>query len=409
MNQYAMHPVCIVDEIAKCMIVQFNNGSNFFVDHSDYNLHAVEGFKIFKFSLPTDTYPSYYKNYTQVSLIEEIYGFKRSNVSYLFRNSNALDLRRANVDVVHNSDLFVRANYNVLQYNVGHRSTMGADAFIMKNPTWHVATEQGGYDIIMFCEKNTFCRLCPASYKVITDYEKMHLGGKKITFYFNAAGYIMGSNSLLMHQIIMDLHGNGRGTMTISVDHIDQNPLNNTLANLRIATRHEQEQNSNGTKPDTKRQRMSNARALPDGIKQTDLRKNVVYYSEVYNKEKGLTREFFKVEGHPRLDKSWCSSKSGQVDVHAKLASANLVVDDLARGIFPEAPDTGLPNHVSLSTVVSTVVNKSHLVYDRRVQPDVRHTLKMVMPMAYVLQEQVVKLNQKVVAKYGAEFNLLGG
>jgi len=77
----------------------------------------------------------------------------------------------------------------------------------------------------------------------------------------------------------------------------------------------------------------------------------------------------------------------------------------LARGVFPEAPDNGLPNYVSLN--INTVASKSHLIYERRVKPDVRQSLKMVIPAEYVLAEQLAKLNQKVVAKYGAEFNLI--
>lgn len=40
-----------------------------------------------------------------------------------------------------------------------------------------------------------------------------------------------------MHQIIMNCYGNGKGTKQISVDNIDQNPLNNCYSNLRIANR----------------------------------------------------------------------------------------------------------------------------------------------------------------------------
>ena len=55
-------------------------------------------------------------------------------------------------------------------------------------------------------------------------------------------------NPIFIHQIITGCYGNGKGTKNISVDHIDQDPLNNCYDNLRIATREEQQNNQNGIK-----------------------------------------------------------------------------------------------------------------------------------------------------------------
>ena len=78
-----------------------------------------------------------------------------------------------------------------------------------------------------------------------------------------------------------------------------------------------------------KKERKKNAINLPDGIDQRMLLKYVVYYKECYNKEKQLYREFFKVEKHPKLLKSWTTSKSNKVAIFEKLKEANNFVINL--------------------------------------------------------------------------------
>lgn len=144
-----------------------------------------------------------------------------------------------------------------------------------------------------------------------------------------ANGYIAGNNKIYMHQIIMNCYGNGHGTKHISVDHIDRNPLNNSLDNLRIATRKEQEQNSKGIMEGSKRERKRSAKSLPKGITQNMLPKYVVYYHEWRNPEKTIEREFFKVERHPKLSKPWMTTKSNKVSILDKLKQANEFVEKL--------------------------------------------------------------------------------
>jgi len=263
----------------------------------------------------------------------------------------------------------------------------------MKNPLWKIIENNKEY-LLLYCEKDTICRLCPESYLKIIESENTN-NENKITWFKHANGYIMGSNSLYIHQIIMNCYGNGQGTKTVSIDHIDQNPLNNTLENLRIATRKEQEQNSKGMKEGTKRERKFSAKNLPEGITQNMMKKYVVYYHEWLDKEHTKEREFFKVEHHPKLDKPWATSKSMKFAIQEKLNQANKVVEDLEKDIYPEKEENQLPKYVSLVTSRE----KPHLVFEKKVD-NKRLNVKMVLPEDYDLQEQINILKEKIKQKY---------
>jgi len=280
----------------------------------------------------------------------------------------------------------------VKKYSDGHFSKLGKSANIMKNPIWKVTENEKEY-LLMYCEKDTICKLCVESYQKILDYEKTI--DKKITWYKHQNGYIICSQNIYIHQIIMNCYGNGKGTKNISVDHIDQDPLNNTIENLRIATRKEQEQNTKGIKEGTKRERKHSAKELPNGITQEMMKKYVVYYHEWLDKEHTKKREFFKVEKHPKLDKPWTTTKSEKVSIQEKLNQANKVVQDLDNNIYPQKQELKLPKYVSLVNMTG----KNHLIFDKRTN-EKRLNIKMVLPEEYDLHEQLESLYKKINDKY---------
>ena len=280
----------------------------------------------------------------------------------------------------------------------------------MKNPLWEIANSQTGEitDIIMYCEPNQYCELCPASYQKILEYEANHNKGEKMTWYRTQNGYIScHSNNVFIHQVIMDTWGQGDYTSkTNIVAHLDRNPLNNRYDNLRVDTLQEhQKYNSTAAGDDDKRERKRSAKELPPGLTQSMMKRYVTYNHEWLNTENTRSREYFKVE-HPKLEKSWVTSKSEKVSLLQKLEDANKVVSDLEKGIFPDAtvsaaataPTAVLPKYISI--VVKR--EKPHLVYERKRPEDgVREEMRMVLPANYIIEDEIVKLKQKVEAKYG--------
>ena len=295
-------------------------------------------------------------------------------------------------------------------FKPGHTKPQGRTVNQMKNPLWEIANSQTGEitDIIMYCEPNQYCQLCPASYQKILEYETNHNKGEKMTWYRTQNGYILcHNNNVFIHQIIMETWGQGDYTANTNVvAHLDRNPLNNRYENLHIATLQEgQKYNSTASGDDDKRERKRSAKELPQGLTQNMMKRYVTYNHEWLNTEHTRSREYFKVE-HPKLEKSWVTSKSEKVPLLQKLEHANKVVIDLEKGIVPDStasaaadePVTVLPKYLSI--VVKR--EKPHLVYERKRPEDgVREEMRMVLPQNYIIEDEIEKLKQKVKAKYG--------
>lgn len=377
------------------------NEREYIFDTNDF-LMILNYEKNFIFHNEDDDYPTYNRHNNTVSFLEFIYKFTIDSILYTFKNDNKYDLRRNNVEFYHKYHKIIIEKYSHAVYNEGHYSNMGKDAYIMKNPYWKI-NENKEEIYLMYCKTDTLIKIDEQALNKIRMFEKENNNDKNLTFYKQSNGYISTTTKqkkiLFIHQIITGCYGNGKGTKNISIDHIDQDPLNNCFNNLRIASRLDQEKNSKGIKESTKRERKSSAKQLPEGLTQDMMRKYVVYYKECYNREKDLYREFFKIEKHPKLGKIWMSSKSGKVSLLDKLAQANKVIDDLEDNIQPEEKKT-LPPYIS----IANSRGKPHLIFDKRCEiTGKRLNVKMVLLPDYNLEAELQRLNDKINEKYKIE------
>ena len=192
----------------------------------------------------------------------------------------------------------------------------------------------------------------------------------------------------------MNHYGNGKGTKNGSVDHINRDILDNTYNNLRIGTHEVQQANKIGSIEGTKRKRSKSAKPLPEGLLQEMMPKYVGYYSECYNKEKGIYREFFKIEGHPKIEKPVYSSKSGKFTIFEKLEAIKEKLENIENDIVIEDPDK-LPQYYR----ISIVRNAPHMHYEKRTDGK-RYGMNMKLKPGVEIAVELERLNRKLYEKF---------
>ena len=205
--------------------------------------------------------------------------------------------------------------HEVIQNYDGKISKLGRFNGIEKNEYWLVKnkiTEEEYY--LMDCGKMNLVKIDKESIQKIVDIRRC--------WFICHNGYVSAKNDdgkqIYMHAFLMDYYGNGKGQ--ISIDHINQNKLDNRICNLRLATQSEQNINKRYSKNENSKYNLNR----PKGMEDIELPRNVEYKIEYRDKEKKTgIREYF-VLTHPNCPsygKKKCvvSSKSADKTAIEKL------------------------------------------------------------------------------------------
>jgi len=218
------------------------------------------------------------------------------------------------------------------------------------------------------------------------------------TWFMTDVGYISckipNKNNLYLHQHLTNHKGHGKGQD--SVDHINQDKLDNRMNNLRIVSQSVQNHNR------PRKKRPNNAQPLPENFNDSDLPKYVTYYYENYAPSK--FREFFRIEGHPNLNKSsWSSSKSNKIDIQLKFDQTLCKIRELNG---EEEEDTNLkiigkevvdlPDFCRAKRKDGEI---THLIYDERIDQMTKN-LRMKYNNDISFEENCQKFINKIKKKY---------
>ena len=340
-----------------------------------------------------------YKCYkSNTPLIEILYPDKKI-ISVNFLNLDHNDYREKNLLITEKIEekIIPPSNYKILSEGYPYHIKEGRFAGQFRNMYWKVEDINITY-YLMHIKDDIFTKISKRDIKKV-----LLLNGKRPSWYMGNNGYISttirinGDKSFIyLHQLIMDVHDEDLTSFEKTVDHINCNKLDNRRDNLRLVNMSVQNANRD------KSTRRCDACELPNGLVQTDLPKYVIYRKEILDKETNKYREYFYISDHPKLEKTWETTKSMKISIHEKLKLAKLKLQQLD-DIISDAQykqQSGLNHKIDLPTYyrLSNDRNKQQFIYDRKVN-NIRQTCRMVLQSNDITQE-LEKFKKIVNEKY---------
>ena len=324
---------------------------------------------------------------SKTSLINILYPDKKI-ISVNFLNLDYNDYREKNLLITEKIDekIIPPSNYKIISEGESYYIKEGKYAGQFRNMYWKIEDNNITY-YLMHIKDEIFTKISKRDINKI-----LLLNEKRPSWYIGSNGYICTTirnngekKFIYLHQLILDVHDEDLTSFEKTVDHINCDKLDNRRNNLRLVNMSVQNANR------CKASRRCDAGELPDNLTQKDLPKYVIYRKEILDKETQQCREYFYIQNHPKLEKTWETTKSNKISIREKLKLSKLKLEYLD-GLISEAqynqqsgkskPELNLPKYIRLSNER----NKKHLIYEQKVN-NKRQNCRMVLQTDNIKQE----------------------
>jgi hypothetical protein len=376
------------------LTIQKINGIQFFLLNNLIKIDLIHGpiitrlkdNKLENYSFNNEEKLWYFQNYKKKNKLIDILYPNEKIITVKFKNNDFNDYLESNLiltkDIKFKDEFNTPNNVKIINIGPSIKITDGKYAGQFRNKYWEIEGEKNY--IIMHIKDNIYTKFSKKD-----ELKVLLLNNKRPIWYLHENGYIgttirINSETYFyyLHQLIMDQHTKDNTDYKNTVDHINQDKLDNRRENLRIVNMSEQNKNKG------KQERRIDAKTdLPIDIK--ILPKYVEYRKEIYNKENNSHREFFIVS-HPKLDKSWETTKSNKISIQDKFKHATSQLDLIENKITEEQfkKIIGLEDKMDLPLGIRLEIfrEKYHYILDWR-NNDKRYNAKMILHSTDIQKE----------------------
>lgn len=341
----------------------------------------------------------YFQNYKKKNKLIDILYPDEKIIKVEFKNNDYNDYIESNLILIKDSrfkDEFNKPdNVEIINSGKSIKIIEGKYSGQYRNMWWTIKSEKNYIQIHI--KNNIYTKIS------LEDINKvLNISNIRPVWYLMENGYVattlrtgLDQKIYYLHQFILDQHTKDNTDFKETVDHINQDKLDNRRENLRIVNMSEQNKNK-----DKQARRKDCKVNLPEGIKV--LPKFVEYRKDVYDKENNKQREFFIVN-HPKLEKIWETTKSNKVTIIDKLryakAKIELIENKLTESQFKEI--IGLEEKMDLPFGIRLDIfrEKYHYILDIK-NDDQRYNAKMILHSTDVQEELNKFIDTVVNVKY---------